>query len=71
MTVRAIAPYGAWASPIRIGDVVGDVIGLAEPWLDGDETYRLEPLEMPGLDRWRARSRSRASGPVEALPSGA
>lgn len=37
-----IAPYGAWASPIRIEDVVGDVIGLSEPWIDGDDTYWLE-----------------------------
>ena len=42
MADPAIAPYGAWASPIRIDDVVGDVIGLAEPWLDGDEIYWLE-----------------------------
>ena len=42
MSDPAIAPYGAWTSPIRIDDVVGDVIGLAEPWLDGDDTYWLE-----------------------------
>jgi len=36
------APYGSWASPIRIDDVVGDVIGLSEPWIDGDDTYWLE-----------------------------
>ncbi len=42
MTDQAIAPYGAWTSTIRIDDVVGDVIGLAEPWLDGDDTYWLE-----------------------------
>jgi dipeptidyl aminopeptidase/acylaminoacyl peptidase len=38
----AIVPYGAWPSPIRVEDVVGEVIGLAEPWLDGDDTYWLE-----------------------------
>jgi dipeptidyl aminopeptidase/acylaminoacyl peptidase len=37
-----VAPFGSWASPIRIEDVVGDVIGLAEPWIDGDDTYWLE-----------------------------
>jgi WD40-like Beta Propeller Repeat. len=42
MANPAIAPYGAWASPIRIDDVAGSVIGLAEPWLDGDDTYWLE-----------------------------
>ncbi len=37
-----IAPFGSWASPIRIDDLVGDSIGLAEPWIDGDDTYWLE-----------------------------
>lgn len=37
-----VAPYGAWPSPIRIDDVVGGVIGLAEPWIDGDDTYWVE-----------------------------
>ena len=37
-----VAPFGTWASPIRIEDVVGDVIGLSEPWVDGDDTYWLE-----------------------------
>jgi dipeptidyl aminopeptidase/acylaminoacyl peptidase len=37
-----VAPFGSWASPIRIDDVVGDVIGLGEPWIDGDDTYWLE-----------------------------
>lgn len=48
MTDPAIAPYGAWTSPIRIDDVVGDLIGLAEPWLDGDETYWLEARPSEG-----------------------
>jgi len=38
----AVAPFGSWASPIRIDDVVGDVIALGEPWIDGDDTYWLE-----------------------------
>lgn len=38
----AIAPFGSWASPIRIDDLVDDSIGLAEPWVDGDDTYWLE-----------------------------
>ncbi|HEY6014458.1 MAG TPA: prolyl oligopeptidase family serine peptidase, partial [Candidatus Limnocylindrales bacterium] len=44
----AVAPYGAWASPIRIDDVVGDLVGLAEPWLDGDEVYWLEARPSEG-----------------------
>ena len=37
-----IAPFGAWRSSIRIEDVVGDVITLAEPWIDGDDVFWLE-----------------------------
>ncbi len=43
-----VAPFGTWASPIRIDDVVGDVIGLGEPWLDGDDTYWLEARPAEG-----------------------
>ena len=42
MIERTIAPYGAWHSPIRIEDVVGDVILLGEPWVDGDDVFWLE-----------------------------
>lgn len=51
----AIAPYGAWASPIRIDDAVGDLIGLAEPWIDGSETYWLEARPSEGGRRVLAR----------------
>ncbi len=44
----AVAPFGSWTSPIRIDDVVGDVIGFAEPWLDGDEIYWLEARPSEG-----------------------
>lgn len=37
-----VAPFGSWASPIRIDDVVRDDIGLGEPRLDGDDIYWLE-----------------------------
>ena len=37
-----VAPFGNWASPIRIDDVVRDDIGLGEPRLDGDDIYWLE-----------------------------
>ncbi|MEP6638695.1 MAG: S9 family peptidase [Chloroflexota bacterium] len=37
-----VAPFGAWRSAIRIEDVVGDVIMLAEPWIDGDDVFWLE-----------------------------
>jgi dipeptidyl aminopeptidase/acylaminoacyl peptidase len=34
--------YGSWPSPIRIDDLVGDVVRLSEPWLDGDDVYWIE-----------------------------
>lgn len=37
-----MAPYGAWRSSIRIDDVVGDVIMLGEPWVDGDDVFWVE-----------------------------
>ncbi|MFL5675703.1 MAG: S9 family peptidase [Chloroflexota bacterium] len=37
-----IAPYGSWRSQIRIEDVVGDVVRLSEPWIDGDDVYWIE-----------------------------
>jgi dipeptidyl aminopeptidase/acylaminoacyl peptidase len=43
-----IAPYGSWTSSIRIDDVVGGLIGLAELWLDGDDTYWLEARPSEG-----------------------
>ena len=36
------APFGTWSSPIRIDDLVADVVRLAEPWLDGDDVYWIE-----------------------------
>ncbi len=41
-TDRTIAPYGTWRSSIRVDDVAGDVVGLAEPWIDGDDVFWLE-----------------------------
>ena len=37
-----VAPYGSWASPIRIDDVLADLVGLGEPWIDGDDLYWIE-----------------------------
>ena len=37
-----IAPFGSWSSPIRVEDLVADVIRLAEPWVDGDDVYWIE-----------------------------
>jgi dipeptidyl aminopeptidase/acylaminoacyl peptidase len=44
----AVAPYGSWSSPIRVDDVVGDIIGLGEPWIDGDDVYWLEARPSEG-----------------------
>ena len=51
-----IAPYGSWTSSIRVEDVVGDVIGLVEPWIDGDDTYWIEARPSEGGRRVLVRS---------------
>jgi dipeptidyl aminopeptidase/acylaminoacyl peptidase len=35
-------PYGSWPSPIRIEDVIGDVVRLSDPWIDVDDIYWIE-----------------------------
>jgi dipeptidyl aminopeptidase/acylaminoacyl peptidase len=50
------APFGSWQSTIRIDDVVGDVIGLGEPWVDGDDTYWIEARPSEGGRRVLVRS---------------
>jgi dipeptidyl aminopeptidase/acylaminoacyl peptidase len=35
-------PYGSWPSPIRIDDLVGDVVRLSDPSIDGDDIYWIE-----------------------------
>ena len=42
LTEATVASYGTWSSPIRIDDLVGDVIRLGEPWIDGDDVYWVE-----------------------------
>jgi dipeptidyl aminopeptidase/acylaminoacyl peptidase len=63
----AVAPFGTWPSPIRIDDVVGGVIGLGEPWIDGDDTYWLE--NRPSEAGRRVLVRSSLDGSiVDVLP---
>jgi dipeptidyl aminopeptidase/acylaminoacyl peptidase len=38
----AVLPYGSWPSPIRIDDLVGAVVRLSDPWIDGDDVYWIE-----------------------------
>jgi dipeptidyl aminopeptidase/acylaminoacyl peptidase len=42
MTDPTVAPYGSWRSPIRIDDLVTEVVRLGEPWIDGDDVYWIE-----------------------------
>jgi dipeptidyl aminopeptidase/acylaminoacyl peptidase len=60
-----IAPFGTWRSPIRIEDVVGDVITLAEPWIDGDDVFWLEGR--PAEAGRRALVRAAADGSTSDL----
>lgn len=46
-----VAPYGSWSSSIDVELVVGLAIGLAEPWIDGDDVYWLETRPAQG-GRW-------------------
>ena len=39
---RPTLPYGSWPSPIRIEDLVGGIVRLSDPWVDGDDVYWLE-----------------------------
>ena len=55
MAGPAVAPYGAWRSPIR-DDLARDVIGLAEPWVDGDDVYWLEGRPTVGCRRVLVRA---------------
>ena len=59
----AVAPYGTWPSPIRLDDVVGGVIGLGEPWVDGDDSYWLE--SRPSEAGRRVLVRSGLDGSIE------
>ena len=56
MEDRTVAPYGAWRSQIRIEDVVGEVIQLGEPWVDGDDIYWLEGRPTEGGRRVLVRA---------------
>ena len=35
-------PYGSWPSPIHLDDLVGGVVRLSDPWVDGDDVYWIE-----------------------------
>ena len=69
MTEPAVAPYGSWRSPIRIDDLIGDSVRLAEPRLDGDDVYWLEgrPAEA-GRRVARPRGRRRCRRGPDARP---
>ena len=60
-----VAPFGAWRSPIRIEDVVGDVIALAEPWIDGDDVFWIEGR--PAEEGRRVLVRAAADGSTADL----
>ena len=59
MTDPAVAPYGSWRRPIQIDDLVGDIVRLAEPWIDGDDVYWLEGRPAEGGRRVLVRRRRR------------
>ncbi len=56
MQERTVAPFGAWRSQIRIEDIVGEVVVLGEPWIDGDDIYWLEGRPTEGGRRVLVRA---------------
>ena len=56
MLERTVAPFGSWRSGVRIEDVVGDVILLSEPWVDGDDVFWLEGRPSEGGRRVLVRA---------------
>src|SRR6185503_51068 len=56
MLERTVAPYGAWRSLVRVEDVVGDVLLLGEPRVDGDDVYWLEGRPTEGGRRVLVRA---------------
>jgi len=49
------APFGSWVSAIRVEDLVGDVVRLAEPWIDGDDVRAAAVFVDPGPHVVRGR----------------
>ncbi|MFP5343658.1 MAG: prolyl oligopeptidase family serine peptidase [Candidatus Limnocylindria bacterium] len=43
-----VLPYGSWPSSIKVSDLTTASIGLAEPWLDGDDAYWIEDRPAEG-----------------------
>ena len=41
-TGPVVLPYGSWPSPIRVDDIVGDLVRLSDPWIDGEDAYWIE-----------------------------
>ncbi len=42
MSTLTIAPYGSWESPITSDLLVGGIINLSQPWIDGHAVYWIE-----------------------------
>ena len=53
--------YGSWPSPIRIDDLVGDLVRLSDPWIDGDDVYWIESRPAEGGRSVLVRHRSDGS----------
>ena len=67
MTDPTIAPFGSWRSPIRIDDLVGDAVALAEPRIDGADLYWLEGRPTEGGRQVLVRVGADAT-PVDLTP---
>ena len=57
-----VAPYGSWATPLRIDDIIGGALSIAEVKADGDDVYWTEGRPADGGRR--ALVRRAADGTV-------
>lgn len=60
-----VLPYGSWPSSIKVSDLTTASIGLAEPWIDGDDIYWIEGRPTEGGRRVLVRQGQ--DGTVEDL----
>jgi dipeptidyl aminopeptidase/acylaminoacyl peptidase len=69
MTVRKIAPYGSWKSPITTEMIISKFVGLGHIALDGEDIYGVEQRPMEG-GRYVVVRYSPDREPADCTPAG-
>jgi dipeptidyl aminopeptidase/acylaminoacyl peptidase len=65
-TTPTVLPYGSWPSTIKVSDLTTASVGLAEPWIDGDDLYWIESRPTEGGRRVLVRH-GQDGGAIEEL----